>query len=181
LAGLGAADREREWQRLLTADRARRFDLARPPLVRFTLVRFGAAEHRLVMTNHHIVWDGWSSAVLLRELLTGYAEQTPGAESGAVAEAVPYRSHLDWLARQDDGAAETAWSTALAGLEEPTLLGAADPNRIDALPERVPVELSAELTARLTARARTAGVTLNSVVQGVWAMLLGRVTGRDDV
>lgn len=181
LGGLGSADREREWQRLLAADRARRFDLERPPLVRFTLVRFGAAEHRLVMTNHHIVWDGWSSAVLLRELLTGYAEQTAGADSGAVGEGVPYRSHLDWLARQDDGAAETAWSTALAGLEEPTLLGAADPNRIDALPERVPVELSAELTARLTARARTAGVTLNSVVQGVWAILLGRVTGRDDV
>ncbi|MFH7596930.1 amino acid adenylation domain-containing protein [Streptomyces racemochromogenes] len=181
LGGLGSAEREGEWERLLAADRGRRFDLERPPLVRFTLVRFGAAEHRLVMTNHHIVWDGWSSAVLLRELLTGYAEQTSGAASGAVAEAVPYRAHLDWLARQDDGAAETAWSTALAGLEEPTLLGAADPNRIDALPERVAVELSAELTARLTARARSAGVTLNSVVQGVWAMLLGRVTGRDDV
>ncbi|MFJ6483324.1 amino acid adenylation domain-containing protein [Streptomyces sp. NPDC091682] len=181
LGGLGSADRQQEWERLLAADRARRFDLERPPLVRFTLVRFGAGEHRLVMTNHHIVWDGWSSAVLLRELLTGYAEHAPGAGDGAVAEAVPYRSHLDWLARQDDGAAEAAWSGALAGLEEPTLLGAADPNRIDALPERATVELSAELTTRLAARARTAGVTLNSVVQGVWAVLLGRVTGRDDV
>ncbi|MGW7330314.1 amino acid adenylation domain-containing protein [Streptomyces sp. NPDC054840] len=187
LGGLGSADRQREWERLLAADRARRFDLERPPLVRFTLVRFDAGEHRLVMTNHHIVWDGWSSAVLLRELLTGYAELAARAgsggpgEPGPVAEGVPYRSHLDWLARQDDGAAEAAWNGALAGLEEPTLLGAADPNRIDALPERAPVELSAELTARLAARARTAGVTLNSVVQGVWAILLGRVTGRDDV
>ncbi|MFF4422369.1 amino acid adenylation domain-containing protein [Streptomyces sp. NPDC001549] len=184
LGGLGSADRQREWERLLAADRARRFDLERPPLVRFTLVRFGAGEHRLVMTNHHIVWDGWSSAVLLRELLTGYAECAGSGEpgdTGPVAEGVPYRSHLDWLARQDDGAAEAAWSGALAGLEEPTLLGAADPNRIDALPERASVELSAELTARLTARARTAGVTLNSVVQGLWAVLLGRVTGRDDV
>ncbi|MFE5556456.1 amino acid adenylation domain-containing protein [Streptomyces sp. NPDC056544] len=184
LGGLGAADRQREWERLLAADRARRFDLEQPPLVRFTLVRFGAGEHRLVMTNHHIVWDGWSSAVLLRELLTGYAEHAgshgPG-DTGPAAEGVPYRSHLDWLARQDDDAAQAAWSAALAGLEEPTLLGAADPNRIDALPERAPVELSAELTARLTARARTAGVTLNSVVQGLWAVLLGRVTGRDDV
>ncbi|MFJ7590596.1 amino acid adenylation domain-containing protein [Streptomyces sp. NPDC097617] len=187
LAGLCSADGLREWERLLAADRARRFDLERPPLVRFTLVRFGAAEHRLVMTNHHILWDGWSSAVLVRELLAGYAQCTaragePGpGESGPVAEGVPYRSHLDWLARQDDGAAEAAWSGALAGLEEPTLLGAADPHRIDALPERASVELSAELTARLTARARTAGVTLNSVVQGLWAVLLGRVTGRDDV
>ncbi|MFF5779144.1 amino acid adenylation domain-containing protein [Streptomyces virginiae] len=184
LGGLDSAERLREWERLLAADRARRFDLERPPLVRFTLVRFGAGEHRLVMTNHHIVWDGWSSAVLLRELLSGYAEYAGphgAGDAGAVPEGVPYRSHLDWLARQDDGAAEAAWSGALAGLEEPTLLGAADPNRIDALPERAPVELSAELTSRLTARARTAGVTLNSVVQGVWAILLGRVTGRDDV
>ncbi|MET9600667.1 amino acid adenylation domain-containing protein [Streptomyces sp. NPDC006459] len=199
LGGLGSADGQREWERLLAADRARRFDLERPPLVRFTLVRFGADEHRLVMTNHHILWDGWSSAVLLRELLAGYAEYAQYAEyaepaeyaacagspdpggTGPLAEGVPYRAHLDWLARQDHRAAEAAWSGALAGLEEPTLLGAADPHRIDALPERAAVELSAELTARLTARARSAGVTLNSVVQGLWAVLLARVTGRDDV
>ncbi|WP_405527572.1 amino acid adenylation domain-containing protein [Streptomyces avidinii] len=181
LGGLGTADGQREWERLLAADRARRFDLERPPLVRFTLVRFGADEHRLVMTNHHILWDGWSSAVLLRELLTGYAGSDGSEATGPAAEGVPYRSHLDWLTRQDHRAAEAAWSGALAGLEEPTLLGAADPNRIDALPERVSVELPAEPTARLTARARTAGVTLNSVVQGLWAVLLGRVTGRDDV
>ncbi|MCX4775391.1 non-ribosomal peptide synthetase [Streptomyces sp. NBC_01264] len=187
LGGLGSPDGQREWERLLAADRARSFDLERPPLVRFTLVRFGTDEHRLVMTNHHILWDGWSSAVLLRELLAGYAECTAHAggngpgESGPVAEGAAYRSHLDWLARQDHRAAEAAWSGALAGLAEPTLLGAADPHRIDALPERAAVELSAELTARLTARARTAGITLNSVVQGLWAVLLGRVTGRDDV
>lgn len=181
LSGLGAEDRQREWERLLAADRARRFDLERPPLLRFTLVRFDGDLHRLVMTNHHILWDGWSSAVLLRELLAGYAGASGPGRLDPVVEGVPYRSHLDWLARQDQAAAEAAWSRALAGLEEPTLLGGADPNRIDALPERASVELSADLTARLTARARTAGVTLNSVVQGVWAILLGRVTGREDV
>ncbi|MFD5931975.1 amino acid adenylation domain-containing protein [Streptomyces sp. NPDC060333] len=181
LSGFGAEERQRQWERLLAADRARRFDLERPPLMRFTLVRFDGGLHRLVMTNHHILWDGWSSAVLLRELLAGYAEASGPGRPGPVVEGVPYRSHLDWLARQDRAAAEAAWSRALAGLEEPTLLGGADPNRIDALPERASVELTAELTARLTARARTAGVTLNSVVQGVWAILLGRVTGREDV
>ncbi|MFJ1864454.1 amino acid adenylation domain-containing protein [Streptomyces sp. NPDC088097] len=181
LSGLGSADRQREWERLLAVDRALRFDLERPPLVRFTLVRLDGTRHRLVMTNHHIVWDGWSSAVLLRDLLTGYAECAGPGQPGPVVEGVAHRSHLDWLSRRDHVAAAAAWSAALAGLAEPTLLGAADPNRIDALPERASVELSAELTARLTARARTAGVTLNSVVQGVWAVLLGRVTGRDDV
>ncbi|WP_327169301.1 non-ribosomal peptide synthetase [Streptomyces subrutilus] len=181
LGGLRTGEREAAWRRLLAADRERRFDLERPPLVRFTLVGLGAGRHRLVMTNHHILWDGWSSAVLLRELLTGYAGLAGPEPAAPVAEGVPYRSHLDWLARRDHAAAEAAWSGALAGLAEPTLLGAADPNRIDALPERLSVELSAELTARLATRARTAGITLNSVVQGVWAVLLGRVTGRADV
>ncbi|MFD7785945.1 condensation domain-containing protein, partial [Streptomyces nojiriensis] len=61
------------WAGVRAAAGPRLISLERPPLVRFTLVRFGAGEHRMVMTNHHIVWDGWSSAVLLRELLTGYA------------------------------------------------------------------------------------------------------------
>ncbi|CAM5312935.1 condensation domain-containing protein [Streptomyces avidinii] len=189
LGGLGTAEEgQREWERLLAADRARRFDLERPPLVRFTLVRFGGDVHRLVMTNHHILWDGWSSAVLLRELLTGYAEhcrmrrvRQPGRD------------------RSDRGRGPVPRAPGLAGPPGPRrrrgrvelvrwpgwrsrpCWARRDPNRIDDLPERASVELSAELTARLTARARTAGVTLNSVVQGLWAVLLGRVTGRDDV
>ncbi|MEU7062352.1 amino acid adenylation domain-containing protein [Streptomyces sp. NPDC046161] len=180
LSGLEEAARERAWEELLAADRGRRFDLERPPLVRFTLVRVGAGRHRLVMTNHHILWDGWSSAILLRELLAGYGAAT-GSEPAATVAGVPYRDHLDWLGRQDRDAATAAWGSALAGLDEPTLLGAADPHRLDALPERISLELSPGLTERLTARARSAGITLNSVVQGAWAVLLSRLTGRDDV
>ncbi|MFC5955327.1 amino acid adenylation domain-containing protein [Streptomyces pratens] len=181
LTAYAVEDRDAAWERLLADDRARRFDLERPPLVRFTLVRTGEERHRLVMTNHHILWDGWSSAVLLRELLTGYGELTGAAPGTPNAAAVPYRDHLAWLAGQDRRAAAAAWRDALAGLDEPTLLGSADPNRLGALPGRTTVELSAETTARLTERARAAGVTLNSVVQGSWAVLLGRLTARTDV
>ncbi|MER5975222.1 amino acid adenylation domain-containing protein [Streptomyces sp. NPDC001857] len=182
-----AEEREAVWERLLADDRARRFALERPPLVRFTLVRTGEDRHRLLMTNHHILWDGWSSAVLLRELLTGYADladtasRPVPAHRTATAAAVPYREHLAWLADQDREAATAAWRDALAGLDEPTLLGSADPNKLGALPERTTVELSPEATARLTRRARSAGITLNSVVQGCWAILLARLTARDDV
>ncbi|MFD2122496.1 amino acid adenylation domain-containing protein [Streptomyces cirratus] len=180
LSGLDEEARERAWEELLAADRGRRFDLERPPLVRFTLVRVGSGRHRLVMTNHHILWDGWSSAVLLRELLAGYGAAT-GSQPAAAVTGVPYQDYLDWLARQDRDAAAAAWGAALAGLDEPTLLGAADPHRLDALPDRITLELSRGLTERLTERARSAGITLNSVVQGAWAILLSRLTGRDDV
>ncbi|MGW5285223.1 amino acid adenylation domain-containing protein [Streptomyces collinus] len=181
LTGHPARERHAAFVRLLADDRARRFDLERPPLVRFTLVRTDAGRHRLVMTNHHILWDGWSSAVLLRELLTSYAESSGAAPRAVPAPAVPYRDHLAWLAGQDRDAATAAWREALAGLDEPVLLGSADPNTLGALPERTTVELSTETTARLTARARSAGITLNTVVQGLWAILLGRLTARTDV
>ncbi|MFD4790954.1 amino acid adenylation domain-containing protein, partial [Streptomyces sp. NPDC058459] len=176
-----AEERDAVWERLLAEDRTRRFDLEQPPLVRFTLVRAGESRHRLVMTNHHILMDGWSSAVLLRELLSGYADATGAGPRSGGAAAVPYRDHLAWLAGQDRQAATASWQEALAGLGEPTLLGSADSNRLGALPERITVELSPETTARLTGRARSAGITLNSVVQGCWAILLARLTAREDV
>ncbi|MEK8173686.1 condensation domain-containing protein [Streptomyces sp. M19] len=180
LSGLPADERPRALDRLLGEDRLRRFDLSRPPLVRFTLVRLGETEHRLVMTNHHILWDGWSAAVLLKELLAGYASRA-GHTPWTPEPAEPFRSYLAWHARQDREAAAAAWQRALDGLAEPTLLANTGLNRVGALPERIPVELDAALTARLTARARSAGVTLSSVVQGGWAILLSRFTGRDDV
>ncbi|QNP74886.1 amino acid adenylation domain-containing protein [Streptomyces roseirectus] len=180
LSGLGDGARQEALTRLLDEDRLRRFDLARPPLVRFTLVRLGESEHRLVMTNHHILWDGWSAAVLLKELLAGYAA-CAGHTPWTPEPAEPFRSYLAWHARQDRAAAAAAWQRALDGPAVPTLLAGTELHRVATLPERIPVELDADLTARLTARARSAGVTLSSVVQGSWAILLSRFTGRDDV
>ncbi|MFI5567669.1 amino acid adenylation domain-containing protein, partial [Streptomyces sp. NPDC051740] len=177
-ADLGALDeveREREARRLLDADRTRRFDPARPPLVRFTLLRLGDRSHRLAITSHHVLWDGWSLPVVVRELLELYRGEDP------LPPVRPYRDHLVWLAGQDRVAAEAAWREAFAGFEEPTLVAASDPGRTPLLPGTVEAALPAPLTARLTERTRTLGVTLNSAVQTAWGLLLARQLGRDDV
>ena len=70
---------------------------------------------------------------------------------------------------------------ALEGLEEPTRLAAAQPGAAPALPEEIIVELPEALTEALSRQARSLGLTLNSVLQGAWAILLGRLSGRDDV
>ncbi|MEW2624087.1 amino acid adenylation domain-containing protein [Streptomyces sp. NPDC048106] len=181
LTALTGPAQQQELDRWLAEDRLRRFDLERPPLVRFTLLRLGAERHRLVLTNHHILWDGWASAVLLEELFESYRQG--GREPADPV--VPYADYLTWLTRQDREAAQAAWRQALTGLAEPTVLAAPSAtehaNRVRALPERVTVELSAELTGRLAERARGRGLTLNSVVQAAWAILLARLTGRTDV
>ncbi|MFG2572651.1 amino acid adenylation domain-containing protein [Streptomyces sp. NPDC048481] len=169
--------RPEELDAFLTAERATRFDLARPPLIRFSLVRLGPREHRLVVTNHHILLDGWSAPLLVDELFEVYEAQ--GSTDG-LPPVTPYRDYLGWLARQDAEAGARAWSTALAGLDGPTTVAPGAPAG-KALPERIAAELAPGATARLVRMAAERGLTVNSLVQGAWAMVLGQLTGRGDV
>ncbi|MBL1121221.1 Non-ribosomal peptide synthetase module, partial [Streptomyces sp. 110] len=78
LRGLGEAEAEGVFERWLAEDRVDRFDLARPPLLRFALFRLGEERFRLVMTNHHILLDGWSTPLVVRDLFALY--ERPGGE-----------------------------------------------------------------------------------------------------
>ncbi|WP_344021265.1 amino acid adenylation domain-containing protein [Streptomyces luteireticuli] len=163
-----------------TAEATRPFDLARPPLLRCALLRIADERHRLVLTRHHIVMDGWSTPVMLREILAAYAA---GGDASALPPAASYADHLAWLARQDADAHAAAWRTALDGLSSPTLLADAFPRvEADGTPAReVDFQLSRATAGSLTALARSHGLTLNTLVQGAWAILLSRLTGRTDV
>ncbi|MFG2895762.1 amino acid adenylation domain-containing protein [Streptomyces zaomyceticus] len=161
---------------ILRADRAEQFDLARPPLLRATLIEDGQ-RHRLLLTLHHIVADGWSVAVLLREL-------TDACRGVALPEPVAPEPYLAWLAGRDRDTAREAWRRALAGVEGPTrlpALAAPGDGAAPARPEHVDTRLPLDLTDALTAYARTNGLTLSSVFHGVWGLLLGGLTGGRDV
>ncbi|UYQ64836.1 non-ribosomal peptide synthetase [Streptomyces peucetius] len=181
LSALPPADRAEEAERLVDEDRARRFDPARPPLIRFTLIGLGDGRHRFLLTAHHILLDGWSRALLLGELFELYGRFSRGADESSLPPVTPYRDYLAWVAAQDRTAAEKAWQQVLDGVEEPTLLAAPDPSREPVAPARARVELPQEPTAALTRWARERGVTVNTVVQAAWAMVLGQLTGRQDV
>ncbi|NEB35576.1 non-ribosomal peptide synthetase [Streptomyces sp. SID14515] len=178
LSGLSPSRREAELARHLDEDRNRRFDLTAPPLVRFSLVALGEGQHLFTITNHHILLDGWSYPVLLGELFELYAAQ---GDDSALPRVAPYRDYLVWLAKQDRGAAAEAWTRALDGLDEPTLLAPVDPGRLPVVPERISRELSPEFAVALRERAREHGVTLNTLMGVAWAITLGHLTGRDDV
>ncbi|WP_166459618.1 non-ribosomal peptide synthetase [Amycolatopsis pithecellobii] len=154
---------------VLRRDREVKFDLTNPPLLRMTLVKLAETDYRLVLTNHHILLDGWSLPLLISELLSLYA----GAEP---ARPRPYRDYLTWLSTCDTAASAIAWQKALAGAE-PTLL-APGASRVPERPGKIRIDLPAD---RLYARARAEGLTINTVVQGLWGQVLARLTGRDDV
>ncbi|MFE4261097.1 amino acid adenylation domain-containing protein [Streptomyces sp. NPDC056883] len=174
LGGRSESEQDRAFEDLLTRDRARRFDLGDAPLLRCTLVRLGAERHRLVLTNHHILLDGWSLPVLLDELFRLY-------EGGALPRAVPYKNYLAWLAGREREPALAAWREALAGFEAPTLLVPGEHERATVMPHTVELELSEELSSELEATARRNGLTLNTLIQSAWGLLLGSLAGSDDV
>ncbi len=160
-------------QRLCAAERAAVCHLADQPAFRVALIRTGPDRHRLVLTNHHIVLDGWSMPILLREIFTSYSGQRlPAAGS--------YRTFLTWLAERDLDAARTAWGEVFAGFDTPTLVGARD--RFEPGQRGVKsLALPAEITRAVSELARSCHTTVNIVLQGAWALLLSSLTGQRDV
>ncbi|MFF7061853.1 non-ribosomal peptide synthase/polyketide synthase [Pseudomonas sp. NPDC008258] len=167
-------------QALAEAERHRGFELADAPLVRLVLVRSGANRHHLIYTNHHILMDGWSTSRLLGEVLQRYGGQQMASQGAH------YRDYIAWLKRQDSAAAEVFWRGQLAALEEPTRLASSIAHRgnegdsVSGHAEQYQL-FDLEQTRRIEAFARANRVTVNTLVQSAWLLLLQRVTGQATV
>ncbi|MFJ8475255.1 amino acid adenylation domain-containing protein [Kitasatospora sp. NPDC094011] len=170
----GHTDPEAEADRIAAAEYGRRFDLARPPLLRCTLLTLAPGRHRLIASAHHILLDGWSTPLFAEELWALYFGQP-------LPPAAPYREYLRWITRRDDAAARAAWARALDGTDEPTLLAPGRSAAVPRLPLRLHTGLTPTATEALGRTARRYGVTLNTLVQAAWGVLLARLTGREDV
>ncbi|MFJ9679415.1 amino acid adenylation domain-containing protein [Streptomyces sp. NPDC101194] len=178
-SGLGEEERRAAVKRLLAEDHGTHFDLATAPLLRMQLVKLAADRWELVCTAHHVLFDGWSVPLLMQDLLRLYA--TAG-DAPVPSRRRGYRDFLVWLAGQDRTAASRAWAAEFAGLEQPTLLAPAEDSATgNAGIGQVDLALDPGTARELARRATELGITLNTLVQGTWAVLLAGLTGRDDV
>nr|WP_042181378.1 non-ribosomal peptide synthetase [Kibdelosporangium sp. MJ126-NF4]CEL12934.1 Siderophore biosynthesis non-ribosomal peptide synthetase modules [Kibdelosporangium sp. MJ126-NF4]CTQ98619.1 Siderophore biosynthesis non-ribosomal peptide synthetase modules [Kibdelosporangium sp. MJ126-NF4] len=141
------------------------FTMDQPPLIRFTLVHTGPDKHQLVITSHHILLDGWSGPLLLRDLFALYT-------GSSLPRVRPYRDFLAWLSQRDRTAALAAWAGVLDGVTTPTFVPEAS---------GPPGTLEVDVPAGLPEVARRHGVTVSTVLYAVWGLVLGALTGRDDV
>ena len=161
----------------LAGERAAEFDLSTPPLQRVRLLRLDDDFYRLIWTYHHILMDGWSSARFVGEILECYYGGSPAANP------THYRDYIAWLLAQDAQAAELFWREQLKNFDEPTQLADAFGSRRHQASghARCYTRLGETATAELKAFARRERITLNTIVQGVWALLLQRYTGQQAV
>ena len=183
LRGLSAAQRDAAQAELLAADRARGMDPARAPLTRLAIARTGEDRVVLVWSTHHVLLDGWSTGQVFAEVCARHAAITRGLPA-AVPARRPFRDYLGWLAGQDAGAADAYWRSVLSGFDTPVAVPYDRPptqaHRTESS-AAIRTVLGPAATGRLRAAAQRAGLTVNTVVQGAWALLLSRWAGTDDV
>jgi len=181
--GLTASEQSTRLAAYLEDDRQRGFDLGSPPLMRLALFRLGRTRHKLIWTSHHALLDGRSRVLVLNELFAIYDSLASG-KALELGEPQPFHKYISWLKSQDMARAEVFWSQLLKGFVSPTPLpcanGAGQFNT-RGLHAEVFFRLPEELTSRLAALARQAGCTINTLLQGAWALLLSAYSNQDDV
>ncbi|WP_052517558.1 amino acid adenylation domain-containing protein [Archangium violaceum] len=181
--GAPAAEQEARFTAWLEADRRRGVELGTPPLIRLSLLQTGDAAYRFVFSHHHILLDGWSVPILIKQVFVLYESLVRGL-TPRVEQARPYGDYIEWIQERGLEDSERFWRRSLAGFSAPTELGRGFP-----VEEGAPVSgraarrvlLSASTTEALNGLARQQGLTLNTVVQGAWALLLGHHGGTRDV
>jgi amino acid adenylation domain-containing protein/non-ribosomal peptide synthase protein (TIGR01720 family) len=178
--GHSAGQRHERWQALLRDDRRRGFEPARAPLMRLVLIRTAERSHRLLWSFDMILFDGWSLALILSDLFRCYEALQRGETPPRDQPQGTYRDFIAWLVGRDAAASREFWQRYLAGFAAATPL---DMNPAMAAPGHAVRRHGMTLadTRRLEASARSNGLTLNTLAQVAWALLLSRYSGEDDV
>ncbi|ACB75255.1 non-ribosomal peptide synthetase [Opitutus terrae] len=180
LRGLDAAEQRKRIAAARAADLARGFDLERDPLWRVTLFRTADDAVELVWSYHHVLLDGWSLGLVQRDLLAAYATAEQAREQPAPA---AFRDYVRWLARRDPEASRGFWKTYLADFEQATGLPVLGARTAAAgyVAASHPLALGGELSRGLRALATARGVTLNTMLQAAWGIVLARYNRTGDV
>ncbi|HEX7239238.1 MAG TPA: condensation domain-containing protein, partial [Longimicrobiaceae bacterium] len=171
-------------ERLRAEERTRVFDYSAAPLMRVVLLRTGEREHRVVWSYHHLLLDGWSASLCLRDVLAAYGALCQGRDP-QLEPVPPFGAYLGWLRRQDPAEAERFWRAALAGFAAATPVpversGARSGGEGERYGIRTRV-VPAGLAGRLRAAGRSRRVTLNTLFQAAWGIVLGRYAAERDV
>lgn len=174
-------------------DRSKVFDLSQDVLLRLSLVSLPEQRQHLIFSFHHIILDGWCMGTLLGDLFGYYDRYCENLQQDIrEREAFAYRNYIGWIEQQDGQAAQAYWQQALQGYQTEVGIPYSDMKRQAALNAGVASEqensavdyefsLGIELTARLQALAQDARITLNSLFQSVWGILLQKYNNTDDV
>ncbi|MBD2252591.1 non-ribosomal peptide synthetase [Nostoc parmelioides] len=174
---ISEAEQQVELEKFFESDRISSFDLKTPPLIRLTLIQLSATKYILIWTQHHLILDGWSSALVIKEVFQNYYNSPSYYPNSR-----PYGDYIAWLQQQDKIAAKTFWQKQLAGFTTPTVIQRF-PHRENKnlTPQEQTRSLTPNQTTALQKWAKQQLLTLNTLLQGAFVLLLSRYCNTTDV
>lgn len=181
---LSPTEQEQQLQAYLRADAQEGFSLSEGPLMRLALIQTATDIHQFIWSHHHILLDGWSTSIIVTEFFNLYKALCKSQDL-YLKDSHPYRDYIAWLKQQDWSQEESFWRKALSGLRAPTKLDAGfvsdNSSHEDWGYAQEEISLPVDVTSSLQSFARQHHLTLNTIIQGVWALLLSRYSGEEDV
>lgn len=177
--GLSVTAQQDKLEAFLAADYQQGFNISQAPLMRLTLIQIAPDTYHFIWTNHHLILDGWSTALVLQQVFQTYEALSRG-QVLSLPRCRPYTDYIAWLQQQNLTQAEAFWRQAMKGFTAPTQLRISNTNSVTGCGEKS-IKLSPATTATLQSLVRQHKLTLNTFLQGVWAILLNRYSGEEDV
>jgi amino acid adenylation domain-containing protein len=181
--GITPEEQQEKFQAFLLSDRQQGFNLSDESLLRLTLIRLGERHYHFVWSSHHIILDGWSGALVFKDFALLYEAFCRGEEI-PLQSGDRFADYIAWLQQQDLSQAEAFWRQTLQGVTAPTPLTNLEVQSLSAQPEKYfeqSLKLSPATTTTLKSWAKQHQLTLNTIVQGAWALLLSRYSGENEV
>ncbi len=182
--GLSTELAKQKIDQFISEDMAQPVPLNKAPLMRLSLIREAQETYRFCWVFHHIILESWSAAILLEDFWKLYSNYAAGKTASSLS-VVPYAGYVSWLKKQDKNKAEQYWKETLKGFTAATRLS------IDRIPDNELVQvtrvdncslyISAEETSAMNQMVRSNRLTLNTLIQGMWLVLLSRYSGETDV
>ena len=177
----GPEEQKKAFEQLVAKEHKEGLELSEAPLMRFTLIRLAENEHYFIWNHHHLLFDGWGFAIILREIFALYEKLAQGQDAQLPA-VRQFRDYIAWVQAQDRQKAEDFWRKKMAGFLAPT------PLVVDSKKEQPGVAYAKErfvfsesVSEKTQQFAKNNQVTLNTIFQGAWALLLAKYNAEDDV
>ena len=178
--GLSSNEFNDGFESFMKNDRESGFNIEQAPLMRFTLIKQTDKSYQFVWSFHHIISDGWSTRTILKEVLDTY-DAFCQEQQLLLIDRRPYRDYIAWLQQQNFSKAEIFWKKMLKGFSAPTSLGNVTSRTLENGHGEMEMLLSQKMTDELRKFARTNRLTLNTLFQGAWAVLLSRYSNESEV
>ncbi|MCU7496665.1 MAG: amino acid adenylation domain-containing protein [Ignavibacteria bacterium] len=174
------ADKKVRLEETLRQEVEEGFDLETAPLMKLVMIKADAETHYFVWTQHHVLFDGWSAQIIIKEVFEIY-NALINKSSIQLNAARPFRDYISWLQRQDIHKAEEYWRNLLRGLSGTTSLRPHASQKKDGAYFRKRVDIDKEISVAALAFCRNNRLTVNTLFQGLWAFIQGVYTGQDDI